>query len=63
MVDYNTLPGCVGYFGSPTEPNSCDTCALRELCRKVTEQFLPKAKLEPIIRRLENIIIAMEVRA
>jgi hypothetical protein len=63
MGDYNTLPGCVGYYGTPTEPNSCDACALKEVCRKVAEEFLPKAKLEPIIKRLESIIIAMEARA
>jgi hypothetical protein len=56
MPDYNTLPGCVGYYGTPVEPNSCDTCALREVCRKVAEEFLPKAKLEPVIRRLEKIL-------
>jgi len=46
----------VGYYGTPTEPNSCDTCALREVCRKVAEEFLPKARLEPVIRRLEKIL-------
>ena len=56
MGDLSTLPGCVGYYGTPTEPNSCDTCALREVCRKVAEEFLPKARLEPVIRRLEKIL-------
>jgi len=63
MSDHNTLPGCIGYFGSPTEPNRCKDCIMQSLCKKITEQFLPKAKLEPVIRRLENIIIAMEARA
>ena len=56
MSDYNTLPGCMGYFGSPTEPNRCEDCIMQSLCKKISEEFLPKAKLEPVIRRLEKIL-------
>jgi len=63
MADYNTLPGCIGYYGTPREPNLCNTCAFREVCRKISVEFLPKAKLNSIIKRLENILMAMEARA
>ena len=56
MADDNTLPVCVGHYGTPTEPNLCNTCALSEVCRKISAEFLPKAKLEPVIRRLEKIL-------
>jgi len=57
-MDHKTLPHCFG-LGTQQTPNVCQECDFRELCRKISEEFLPKAKLEPVIRRLENIITAL----
>ncbi|MEM4235135.1 MAG: hypothetical protein QXU75_08310 [Candidatus Methanomethylicaceae archaeon] len=33
--DLSTIPGCLGYFGSPLPPNICISCDARDLCLKV----------------------------
>jgi len=56
-----TIPPCFG-LGKPQKPDACQECDFRELCKKISEEFLPKTKLDPIIRKLENIIAVMEAR-
>jgi len=56
-----TIPLCFG-LGKPHIPNACQECDFKELCRKISGEFLPKTKLDPIIKKLENIITMMEAR-
>jgi len=53
-----TIPPCFG-LGKPHVPNACQECNFRELCKKISEEFLPKAKLEPVVKKLENIVAAL----
>jgi hypothetical protein len=53
-----TIPSCFG-LGKPQTPDACQECNFRELCRKISEEFLPKAKLDPVVKKLENIVAAL----
>jgi|YelNatPaOPRAMG01_1025707.scaffolds.fasta_scaffold82926_3 hypothetical protein len=56
MVDNSTLPGCIGYFGHAIAPNGpCERCGYARLCRHVKLNFVPKAKLQPILAKLEEV--------
>ncbi|MEM2939522.1 MAG: hypothetical protein QXU95_04540, partial [Candidatus Bathyarchaeia archaeon] len=33
----DSLPGCFGEFGEAIQPNSCESCRVRGLCRKQRE--------------------------
>lgn len=51
----STLPACIGYYPKAIEPNRCDTCKHRELCKKT----IAKSRLQPIlekIREIENVL-------
>jgi len=64
MVDYNTLPGCVGYYGRPSLGRGCETCEVKDFCAKISQEFIPKAKLLPIYERvlkLEKILMEVHV--
>jgi hypothetical protein len=51
----STLPGCIGYFGFPITPNGpCERCGYAKLCRHVRQNFVPKAKLQPILVKIEE---------
>ena len=62
--DLDTLPGCVGYYGHPSEGNTCDACKTKGLCCKISREFIPKAQLLPIYERvlkLEKILMEVHV--
>jgi hypothetical protein len=55
MTDNNTtLPSCIGY-GRPLAPNDCQMCEYSSLCRHLAKNFVPKAKLQPIIAKIDRI--------
>lgn len=37
MNDFNTLPGCLSYYGCPVKGLICITCEFIELCKKAAE--------------------------
>ena len=52
----DTFPCCLGYYGTPLPPNGpCQNCQYASVCLHVTENFVPKAKLDPIMARIERI--------
>jgi len=53
-----TIPPCFG-LGKSQTPNVCQECDFMELCKKISDEFLPKAKLEPVVKKLENIVAAL----
>ncbi|MEM4721047.1 MAG: hypothetical protein QXT73_03185 [Candidatus Methanomethylicaceae archaeon] len=53
MVDLDTIPSCVGFFGSPIKPNQCASCPVRNLCAKTAN--------DAIIARL--LAIKLELKA
>jgi len=53
-----TIPSCFG-LGRPQQTDTCQECDFKELCKKISEEFLPKAKLEPVIKKLENIVTVL----
>lgn len=52
----DTLPGCLGYFGKPLSPNNCEKCRERELCRQISERFVPKREISKFIAQLNFVI-------
>jgi len=59
MGDLNSIPSCLGY-GHPSQGNACETCEVKDLCAKISREFLPKAQLLPIYERvlkLEKILM------
>jgi len=62
--DLDTLPGCLGYYGRPSQGNTCEVCEVRALCSKISREFIPKAQLLPIYERvlkLEKILMEVHV--
>jgi hypothetical protein len=62
MVDLSTLPGCIGYYGRPSQGSACEVCEVRALCSKISREFIPKAELLPIYERvlkLEKILMGV----
>jgi hypothetical protein len=52
----DTFPCCLGYYGTPLPPNGpCQNCQYASVCAHVTENFVPKARLDPIMARIERI--------
>jgi hypothetical protein len=64
VADLSTLPGCIGCYGKPSEGNNCTDCEVKALCTKISEDFVPKARLLPIYERvlkLEKILTGVTV--
>lgn len=61
MGDLDTLPGCMGFFGSPMRPNECNVCDVQELCVKTSNDIIffqllsLRAELKKIRMELEAI--------
>jgi hypothetical protein len=55
--DLSTLPGCIGYYGRPSQGSACETCEIKDLCAKVKEDFVPKSVVLRVYERLEKILM------
>jgi len=55
MAGFESLPGCIGYYGAPSAPNNCKTCECSELCLRIRMQFIPKNDVKPILAMLGRI--------
>jgi len=54
MSENESLPGCLGYFEAPLPPNGpCRSCPQRELCRKVSIEFVPRKTVVEFISKIE----------
>lgn len=51
MSDLDTLPGCIGYFPNAIDPNNCDICKARGLCKKL----IAKSRLKEVLEHVEKI--------
>jgi hypothetical protein len=52
----STLPGCLGYYGTPLPPNGpCEKCSYAQLCKHVKANFVPKTKLQMVLAKLTEI--------
>jgi len=55
MTGYDTLPGCIGYYGRPLAPNNCKTCSCIELCLHISMRFIAKDDVKAILAKLQQI--------
>lgn len=50
----STLPGCIGYYPNPMEPNKCETCRHSDLCRRVVAKDRLHACVQPVVQSVER---------
>ena len=53
--DLNTLPSCLG-LDKADPPNACEKCEAGVLCKQIKRRYIPKAKLQPVIVKIEKIL-------
>jgi len=55
-----TLPPCIGHFETPIPPNSCESCKQREICRKISFEFIPRREVHDLIKQIEETLASDE---
>ena len=57
MSDLESLPGCLGLYEAPIAPNGpCSECPHRELCKRISINFVPRRAVEELIGKIEAIL-------
>ena len=57
MSDLESLPGCLGLYEAPIPPNGpCHICPHRELCKRISINFVPRRVVEELIAKIEAAI-------
>lgn len=60
MCDLNSLPGCFAFYGRPNEGNVCESCEVNIVCAKVRQEYIPRAQLELIYKKVRKIEALLE---